>query len=314
MREKDLEQVMRRFVTHEVDILVSTLIVESGLDVPNANTIIINRADRFGLAQLYQLRGRVGRSHRRAYCYLIVPDQVDEEAERRLKVLEHHTELGAGYRVALKDMELRGAGNLLGSQQSGFVHAVGFDLYLRMLEQTVQRIQLGDDAPPTCRSTCRRGFRQYILPEKLEIYWRPPRRRRRGDRPVAGRGPRPVRAAPAVSNLLASGIMRLVGRLGSRAPWCTGRRRVLTSATPPFRCSGLPAAFGRSVQGEVRRPIRSRSAHPLGGAVIIDGYACPATAQHLVAAAVGHPVPRHLRSCSSPATRPVPRPHQRTPQ
>ncbi|MBM3908153.1 MAG: hypothetical protein FJ363_08770, partial [Gemmatimonadetes bacterium] len=149
MRERDLEQVMARFVRGEVDVLVSTLIVESGLDVPNANTMFVSRADRLGLAQLYQLRGRVGRSHRRAYCYLLVPDtQVDLDAERRLKVLEHHTELGAGYHVALKDLELRGAGNLLGPEQSGFVHAVGFDLYLRMLEETVQRVQRGADAPP----------------------------------------------------------------------------------------------------------------------------------------------------------------------
>src|SRR5436853_1303690 len=104
---------MARFVRAEVDVLVSTMIVESGLDVPNANTMIVNRADQFGLAQLYQLRGRVGRSHRRAYCYLLVPDAVDPEAERRLQVLEHHTELGAGYKIALKDMEIRGAGNLL---------------------------------------------------------------------------------------------------------------------------------------------------------------------------------------------------------
>ena len=149
MRERDLEQVMARFVRSEIDVLVSTMIVESGLDVPNANTMFVSRADRFGLAQLYQLRGRVGRSHRRAYCYLLVPDtQVDLDAERRLKVLEHHTELGAGYHVALKDLELRGAGNLLGPEQSGFVHAVGFDLYLRMLEETVQRLQRGADAPP----------------------------------------------------------------------------------------------------------------------------------------------------------------------
>ncbi len=149
MRERDLEHVMSQFVGGEVDVLVSTMIVESGLDVPNANTMFVSRADRFGLAQLYQLRGRVGRSHRRAYCYLMVPDvQVDLEAERRLKVLEHHTELGAGYNVALKDLELRGAGNLLGPEQSGFVHAVGFDLYLRMLEETVQRVQRGVDAPP----------------------------------------------------------------------------------------------------------------------------------------------------------------------
>ena len=119
MRERDLEDVMRRFVNGEVDVLVSTMIVESGLDVANANTMFVNRADTFGLAQLYQLRGRVGRSHRRAYCYLMVPDSVDAEAERRLQVLEHHTELGSGYRVALRDMELRGAGNISGSRAIG---------------------------------------------------------------------------------------------------------------------------------------------------------------------------------------------------
>jgi len=149
MRERDLEHVMAQFVRGEIDVLVSTMIVESGLDVPNANTMFVNRADRFGLAQLYQLRGRVGRSHRRAYCYLLVPEtQVDVDAERRLKVLEHHTELGAGYSVALKDLELRGAGNLLGPEQSGFVQTVGFDLYLRMLEETVQRLQRGAGAAP----------------------------------------------------------------------------------------------------------------------------------------------------------------------
>jgi len=148
MHARDLEKVMEQFVKGEIDVLVSTLIVESGLDVPNANTMFVNRADHLGLAQLYQLRGRVGRSHRRAYCYLMVPDSVDEDAERRLKVLEHHTELGAGYRVALKDMELRGAGNLLGPEQSGFVQAVGFDLYLRMLDETVRRVMRGDNAPP----------------------------------------------------------------------------------------------------------------------------------------------------------------------
>ncbi|MDQ6827407.1 MAG: DEAD/DEAH box helicase, partial [Gemmatimonadota bacterium] len=112
MKDADLEAVMSRFVSGEVDVLVSTMIVESGLDVPNANTMFVNRADYFGLAQLYQLRGRVGRSHRRATCYLLVPDSVDLDAERRLAVLEHHTELGSGYRVALKDLEMRGAGNL----------------------------------------------------------------------------------------------------------------------------------------------------------------------------------------------------------
>ncbi|HEV2670404.1 MAG TPA: transcription-repair coupling factor [Gemmatimonadales bacterium] len=144
MREQDLEAVMGRFVRGEVDILVSTMIVESGLDVPNANTMIVDRADRFGLAQLYQLRGRVGRSHRRAFCYLLVPDLVDSQAEERLQVLEHHTDLGSGYRIALRDLELRGAGNLLGGEQSGHVQAVGFDMYLRWLEETVRSLKTGD--------------------------------------------------------------------------------------------------------------------------------------------------------------------------
>ncbi len=143
-----LEEVMRRFVAGEVDVLVTTMIVESGLDVPNANTMIVHDAHRFGLAQLYQLRGRVGRSHRRAYCYLLVPDTIDRDAEERLKVLEHHSDLGAGYRIALKDLEIRGAGNLLGSEQSGHAHAVGFDLYMRWLEETVRALRgRGEEAP-----------------------------------------------------------------------------------------------------------------------------------------------------------------------
>src|SRR5436190_537681 len=144
LKEAALDAVMSRFVAGEVDVLVSTMIVESGLDVPNANTMIVNRADQFGLAQLYQLRGRVGRSHRRAYCYLLVPDLVDADAEERLRALEHHTDLGSGYRIALRDLELRGAGNLLGAAQSGHAHAVGFDTCLRWLQETVEALKHGD--------------------------------------------------------------------------------------------------------------------------------------------------------------------------
>jgi len=158
---------MHRFVGGEVDVLVSTMIVESGLDVPNANTMFVNRADSFGLAQLYQLRGRVGRSHRRAYCYLMVPDAVDPDAERRLQVLEHHTELGSGYRVALKDLELRGAGNLLGPEQSGFVHAVGFDMYLRMLEETVRRVMDGGGSPKLVPSDVSLDLPAYLPDEYI---------------------------------------------------------------------------------------------------------------------------------------------------
>jgi transcription-repair coupling factor (superfamily II helicase) len=148
LKARELDGVMARFVRGEVDILVSTMIVESGLDVPNANTMIVDRADRLGLAQLYQLRGRVGRSHRRAYCYLLVPDLVEPEAEERLRVLEHHTDLGSGYRIALRDLELRGAGNLLGGEQSGHAQAVGFDAYLRWLDETVRALkQEGEQEP-----------------------------------------------------------------------------------------------------------------------------------------------------------------------
>jgi transcription-repair coupling factor (superfamily II helicase) len=147
MREKELEHVMTHFIEGELDVLVATAIIESGLDVPRANTLIVNRADYFGLSQLYQIRGRVGRSHHRAYCYLLVPDEIQEDAEKRLRVLEHYTELGSGYRIALKDLELRGAGNILGQQQSGFVHAVGLDTYLRLLEDTIKQMKGGGQTP-----------------------------------------------------------------------------------------------------------------------------------------------------------------------
>jgi transcription-repair coupling factor (superfamily II helicase) len=143
---KQLDEVMTEFVDGEIDILVCSSIIENGLDVPNANTLIVDRADRFGLSQLYQIRGRVGRSDRRAYCYLLVPDDVNEEAERRLRVLEHYTELGSGYSVALRDLEMRGAGNLLGADQSGFAQQIGLDAYMRLLRKTVDRIEKGEEA------------------------------------------------------------------------------------------------------------------------------------------------------------------------
>ncbi len=148
MHGEELETTMGGLVDGDIDVLVCTSIIENGLDVPTANTMIVHRADRFGLAQLYQLRGRVGRSHHRAYCYLLVPEDVTPEAERRLRILEHHTELGAGHLIALKDLELRGAGNLLGAEQSGFARAVGFETYRRLLERTVERLKGGDGAAP----------------------------------------------------------------------------------------------------------------------------------------------------------------------
>ncbi|MBT8396159.1 MAG: transcription-repair coupling factor, partial [Gemmatimonadetes bacterium] len=145
MPPRELDGVMRDFVNGALDILVCTSIIENGLDVPNANTLIVDGADRFGLAQLYQIRGRVGRSDRRAYCYLVVPETVSEEAEKRLRVLEHYTDLGSGYSVAIRDLELRGSGNLLGADQSGFAHAVGLDTYLRLLQKTIDRLRKGPE-------------------------------------------------------------------------------------------------------------------------------------------------------------------------
>ena len=143
MTEHQLEQVMMKFIRQEADVLVSTTIIENGLDIPSANTIIINRAERFGLAELYQLRGRVGRSDRRAYAYLLVPPPatLSSEARQRLAALKEFSELGAGFRIAALDMELRGAGNLLGREQHGHVNAVGFDLFCQMLEQAVATLK-----------------------------------------------------------------------------------------------------------------------------------------------------------------------------
>ena len=147
MRERALERVMLDFVEGRYDTLVCTTIIESGLDIPNANTMLVHRADRFGLAQLYQLRGRVGRSERQAYTYLIVPDEdtLSGEARKRLEVLYEFTELGSGFRIARHDLEIRGAGNLLGADQSGHIRAVGYDLYMEMLEKAIRRLR-GEDA------------------------------------------------------------------------------------------------------------------------------------------------------------------------
>lgn len=143
MPEGKLEETMGDFAEGKMDVLLCTTIIESGLDIPNVNTLIINRADTFGLAQLYQLRGRVGRSSRQAYSYLLIPQSqgLTEAAEKRLKAMLAATELGAGFRIAMKDLEIRGAGNILGAEQSGHIHAVGFDLYTRILSNAVEELR-----------------------------------------------------------------------------------------------------------------------------------------------------------------------------
>lgn len=146
MNEKEMEQIMLDFIDYKYDILVATTIIENGIDIPRANTIIINRADNYGLSQLYQLRGRVGRSNRRAYAYMLIPSELELTpiARRRLSAIREFSDLGAGFRIAALDLELRGAGNLLGGQQSGHLDALGFDLYTKMLERTIAEIR-GDD-------------------------------------------------------------------------------------------------------------------------------------------------------------------------
>lgn len=143
MAEKELEKVMHAFYENKTDVLVSTAIIGSGLDIPTANTIIINRADTMGLADLYQLRGRVGRGNIKAFAYFLIPgeDIISEEAKMRLQAIQEMSYLGAGFRLALKDLEIRGAGNLLGTEQSGYIHAVGFDLYMEMLEKAVAELK-----------------------------------------------------------------------------------------------------------------------------------------------------------------------------
>ena len=143
MPEAELERVMLAFVEGRADVLVATTIVENGLDIPRANTLVVNRADRYGLAQLYQLRGRVGRSDRRAFAYLLVPPDtvLSEIARKRLAAIREFSDLGAGFRIAALDLELRGAGNLLGGQQSGHIQAVGLDLYVKLLEQAILELR-----------------------------------------------------------------------------------------------------------------------------------------------------------------------------
>ena len=143
MGESELERVMLAFMHHEYDVLVATTIIENGLDIPLANTILINRADRHGLSELYQLRGRVGRSNRRAYAYLLIPpeQELTPIARRRLAALKEFSDLGAGFKIAALDLELRGAGNMLGGEQSGHIEAVGFELYTSMLEAAVKELK-----------------------------------------------------------------------------------------------------------------------------------------------------------------------------
>jgi len=180
MSEGELEKVMLKFMHHEADILVATTIIENGLDIPLCNTILINRADRLGLSELYQLRGRVGRSSRRAYAYLLLPSEIELTpiARRRLAALKEFSDLGAGFKIAALDLELRGAGNLLGGEQSGHIEAIGFELYTQMLERAVREMK-GEAAPDEAETQLNLGLNiripgEYVPEEnqRLQMYKR----------------------------------------------------------------------------------------------------------------------------------------------
>jgi transcription-repair coupling factor (superfamily II helicase) len=180
MSETELEKVMLKFMHHEADILVATTIIENGLDIPLCNTILINRADRLGLSELYQLRGRVGRSDRRAYAYLLLPAEIEltPVARRRLAALKEFSDLGAGFKIAALDLELRGAGNLLGGEQSGHIEAVGFELYTQLLDRAVRELK-GEAAPDEAETQLNLGLNIRIpvdyIPEenqRLRMYKR----------------------------------------------------------------------------------------------------------------------------------------------
>src|SRR6185436_18526230 len=167
MHADDLEKVMTQFVNGDADVLLATTIIESGIDIPNANTIIIDRADRFGLSDLYQLRGRVGRYKHQAYAYLLLPRHAGllTDARKRISAIKQYSSLGSGFKIAMRDLEIRGAGNLLGSQQSGHITAVGFDLYCQLLKQSVSALK-GEKVKPRVEVQTRIDF---IVSDPAEV-------------------------------------------------------------------------------------------------------------------------------------------------
>jgi transcription-repair coupling factor (superfamily II helicase) len=222
MGEAELEKVLLGFMKHEYDVFVCTTIVENGLDIPLANTIIIENAERYGLSELYQLRGRVGRSNRRAYAYLLVPadTQLSEVARKRLAALKEFSDLGAGFKIAALDLELRGAGNLLGGEQHGHIEAVGYDTYVRLLEETVKELK-GEEVPLEIHSTLNLGLdiripTEYISDEaqRLRSYKRiadakdEEQAKRIGEEMADRYGPTPVE----VSNLLRFSLLKAMAQ------------------------------------------------------------------------------------------------------
>ena len=287
MGGRRLDRVMLDFVNGDVDVLVCTAIIENGLDVPNANTLIVDRADRFGLAQLYQIRGRVGRSDRHAHCYLVVPDGVSRDAMRRVRVLERHTDLGSGYAVAMRDLEMRGAGNLLGEDQSGYAQAVGVDTYMRLLRKTVERMKRGETMEPEPRDPDVSLAGSAYLPDgyvpdsgqKLHLYRRLSRIATKAelDDFAAELRDRFGAPPPPADRLLDGHVLRLLGRgIGLQRILVRGRSARLT-----FRDDMVPRIAAleeplrdRLIAVEVRRMsplslvLRQEGADPLTATLI----------------------------------------------
>jgi len=168
MEERELERAMLAFINREYDVLLATTIIENGIDIPACNTILINHAERFGLSQLYQLRGRVGRSDRLAFCYLLVPSDriLTSDARKRLAAIQEFSDLGAGFRIAAKDLEIRGAGNILGGEQSGQIAAVGFEMYTKLLEETIRELK-GEPIEEEVETSMNLGVDIYIPHEYI---------------------------------------------------------------------------------------------------------------------------------------------------
>ena len=273
-------------------MLVATTIIENGLDIPNANTMIINRADRYGLAQLYQLRGRVGRSDRRAYAYLLVPPghTLSPVARKRLAAMREFSDLGSGFRVAALDLEIRGAGNLLGGEQSGHIESIGFEMYLKLLEETIRELkgeELEDDARATVNLKVELRIDETYIPDmnqRLGVYRRMAARAdRAGARGRLGRGPRPLRPAARVGDQ--PGGLRVAS---ASSPTSCGSKPS-TGKAPPSSLDSGPAASTRcgssawSTGGRTSRWCRRRRCGSTA--------AQPMTAPTFVAKRQGRPEP-----------------------
>ena len=273
MDEAELEQTMLAFLRGEADCLVATTIIESGLDIPQANTLIVERADELGLAQAYQIRGRVGRSRERAYAYLLYPSEeaLSSEAAARLATLSDHTELGSGFAIAMRDLELRGAGDLLGEEQSGHVAAVGFELYVSLLDDAVQELRAADGTGAAEAQVRLRRRRRRLPARRLhplrggEDRRAPPRWRAPASRAscapcatssatVSARCPSRSRACSSCSAPGSSWAASAPARSSSAASGCRSPR---SSWTPP-RWAACGSGSRRRCTSRASRPLSVR--------------------------------------------------------